>query len=124
DDLALFVTLTVIAATGLAVVLSADAMKGQEAAHGEYYGLLLLAASGMVVLVQAQELITFFIALEVLSLALYALTGLLRRDARSNEAAIKYFIMGAFASGFVLYGMALLYGATGSVRLPEIGLKI
>jgi NADH-quinone oxidoreductase subunit N len=121
DDLALFVTLTVIAATGLAVVLSADAMKGQEAAHGEYYGLLLLSASGMMLLAEALDLITFFIALEILSLALYALTGLYRRDARSNEASIKYFVMGAFASGFVLYGMALLYGATGTLSIPEIG---
>jgi NADH-quinone oxidoreductase subunit N len=124
DDLALFMTLTVIAATGLTVVLSADTMKGLEAAQGEYYGLLLLAASGMMVLVQSMELITFFIALEVLSLALYALSGLLRRDARSNEAAIKYFVMGSFASGFVLYGMALLYGATGSISIPQIGAQI
>lgn len=124
DELALFMTLAIIAATGLTVVLSADAMKGLEAAHGEYYGLLLLAASGMMLLVEAQELVTFFISLEILSLALYALTGLLRRDARSNEAAIKYFVMGAFASGFVLYGMALLYGATGSLLIPEIGSRI
>jgi NADH-quinone oxidoreductase subunit N len=124
DELALFMTLAIVAATGLTVVLSADSMKGQEAAQGEYYGLVLLAAAGMMVLVEAQELITFFIALEVLSLALYALTGLLRFDNRSNEASMKYFVMGAFASGFVLYGMALLYGATGSVRLPEIALKI
>jgi NADH-quinone oxidoreductase subunit N len=124
DDLALFMTLTVIAATGLTVVLSADTMKGLESAQGEYYGLLLLAAAGMMVLVEAMELITFFIALEVLSLALYALSGLLRRDARSNEAAIKYFVMGAFASGFVLYGMALLYGATGTISIPQIGAQI
>ncbi|MBI3854300.1 MAG: NADH-quinone oxidoreductase subunit N [Planctomycetes bacterium] len=124
DALALFVTLTVIAATGLAVVLSADAMKGNESAHGEYYGLLLLSASGMMLLIEAQELITFFIALEILSLALYALSGLYRRDARSNEASMKYFVMGAFASGFVLYGMALLYGATGSISIPEIGARI
>jgi len=124
DELAIFMTLAVIAATGLTIVLSADATKGHEAAHGEYYGLVLLAASGMMILVEAQELITFFIALEVLSLALYALTGLLRRDARSNEASMKYFVMGAFASGFVLYGMALLYGATGSLQIPEIGAKI
>ncbi|HVE39505.1 MAG TPA: NADH-quinone oxidoreductase subunit N [Planctomycetota bacterium] len=124
DDLALFMTLTVIAATGLTVVLSADTMKGLESAQGEYYGLLLLAAAGMMVLVEAMELITFFIALEVLSLALYALSGLLRRDARSNEAAIKYFVMGAFASGFLLYGMALLYGATGSISIPQIGAQI
>jgi len=124
DELAIFITLAIISATGLTVVLSADSMKGQESAHGEYYGLLLLAASGMMILVEAQELITFFIALEILSLALYALTGLLRRDPRSNEASMKYFVMGAFASGFVLYGMALLYGATGSLSIPDIGAKI
>ena len=124
DELALFMTLAIIAATGLTVVLSADAMKGLEAAHGEYYGLVLLAASGMMLLVESQELITFFISLEILSLALYALSGLLRHDTRSNEAAIKYFVMGAFASGFVLYGMALLYGATGTLLLPEIGSRI
>ncbi len=124
DELAIFMTLAIIGAAGLTVVLSADSMKGQEAAHGEYYGLLMLAAAGMMILVEAQELITFFIALEVLSLALYALTGLLRKDVRSNEASMKYFVMGAFASGFVLYGMALLYGATGSVNIPEIGARI
>jgi NADH-quinone oxidoreductase subunit N len=124
DELALFITLAVIAATGLTVVLSADAMKGLEAAHGEYYGLVLLAGAGMMLLVESQELITFFISLEILSLALYALSGLLRRDTRSNEAAIKYFVMGAFASGFVLYGMALLYGATGSLLIPEIGERL
>src|SRR5579862_4870171 len=124
DELALFMTLAVIAATGLAVVLSADAMKGLEAAQGEYYGLVLLSGAGMMLLVESQDLVTFFISLEVLSLALYALSGLLRRDTRSNEAAIKYFVMGAFASGFVLYGMALLYGATGSLLLPEIGERI
>jgi len=124
DELAIYLTLAIISATGLTVVLSADAMKGLEAAHGEYYGLVLLGASGMMLLVEAQDLITFFISLEVLSLALYALSGLLRRDTRSNEAAIKYFVMGAFASGFVLYGMALLYGATGTLLLPEIGSRI
>lgn len=124
DELALFMTLAVIAAAGLAVVLSADAMKGLEPAQGEYYGLVLLSGAGMMLLVEAQDLITFFVSLEILSLALYALSGLLRRDTRSNEAAIKYFVMGAFASGFVLYGMALLYGATGSLLIPEIGERI
>ncbi len=121
DELALFLSLAVIAATGLTVVLSADYAKERALPFGEYYGLLLLSASGMLILVQSVDLITFFIAIEILSLALYALTGLLRKDARSNEAAIKYFVMGAFASGFLLYGMALLYGATGSISLDGIG---
>jgi NADH-quinone oxidoreductase subunit N len=124
DNMALFLSLAILAATGLTVVLSTDIRKEREIPHGEYAGLLLLAASGMMVLVESADLITFFIALEILSLALYALAGMYRRDPRSNEAAIKYFVMGAFASGFLLYGMAFLYGATGSVSIAEIGRRV
>jgi NADH-quinone oxidoreductase subunit N len=120
DDLALFLSLSIVAATGLTVVLSADYLRDREAPHGEYHALLLLAAAGMILLVQSQDLVTFFVSLEILSLSLYTLSGLFRRDPRSNEAAIKYFVMGAFATGFLLYGMALLYGATGSATIPGI----
>jgi NADH-quinone oxidoreductase subunit N len=121
DELALFLSLAVIAAAGLTVVLSADYARERSLPYGEYYGLLLLAGAGMMLLVQSVDLITFFVSVEVLSLALYALAGLLRKDPRSNEASIKYFVMGAFASGFLLYGMALLYGATGSLSIDVIG---
>jgi NADH-quinone oxidoreductase subunit N len=124
DELALFLSLAVLAAAGLTVVLSADYARVRELPLGEYYGLLLLAGSGMLFLVQATELVTFFVAIEILSLAVYALTGLLRKDPRSNEAAIKYFVMGAFASGFLAFGFALLYGATGSTGMAEIGAAV
>lgn len=124
DTLGLFLTLTIVAATGLTVVLSADTVRERKLPHGEYHGLLLLAASGMMLLVESTELITFFVSLEILSLAVYALCGLLRKDPRSNEAAVKYLVMGAFATGFLLYGMALLYGATGSLSIPGIGERL
>jgi NADH-quinone oxidoreductase subunit N len=120
DELALFLSLGIIAATGLAVVMSADTAREQDLPHGEYYGLLLLAAGGMMLLVQSVDLITFFVALEILSLALYALSGILRKNARSNEASLKYFVTGAFASAFLLYGFTLLYGATGSLAIEGI----
>jgi NADH-quinone oxidoreductase subunit N len=87
---------------------------------GEYYAIILSAATGMVLLVQAHDLVTLFVSLELLSLCVYILSGFLRRDVRSNEASFKYFVTGAFATGFLLYGMALLYGATGAVRLDLI----
>lgn len=89
-------------------------------AHGEFFGLLLFATSGMLALVVANDLVTFFVALETLSIAVYAMTGLDRRRARSAEGAMKYFVLGAFSSGFLLYGMSLLYGATGTLRLSDM----
>lgn len=89
-------------------------------AHGELYGLLLFGTSGMLALVVANDLVTFFVAIETLSLAAYALTGAERRRGRSAEAAMKCFVLGAFAAGFLLYGMSLLYGATHTMRLDRI----
>lgn len=124
DELAAFLSLGILAATGLTVVLSTDFLRDKGIPQGEYHGLLLLAAAGMLVLVQSLDLTTFFIALEILSLAVYVLSGLFRREARSNEAAVKYLLMGAFATGFLLYGVALLYGATGSLNLEEIRIRL
>jgi NADH-quinone oxidoreductase subunit N len=89
-------------------------------AHGELYGLMLFGSAGMLALLVANDLVTFFVAIETLSLAVYALTGADRRRARSAEGAMKYFVLGAFSSGFLLYGMSLLYGATGTLRLDEL----
>lgn len=89
-------------------------------AHGEFYGLMLFATSGMLALVAANDLVTLFVALETLSIAVYAMTGLDRRRSRSAEGAMKYFVLGAFSSGFLLYGISLLYGATGTLRLTDI----
>jgi NADH-quinone oxidoreductase subunit N len=79
--------------------------------------LVLLATSGMLFLAAANDLIVLFLALEIMSVAVYVLAGLLRREAQSTEAALKYFLLGAFATGFLLYGIAFFYGATGSTRL-------
>lgn len=91
-------------------------------AHGELYGLMLFGTAGMLALVVANDLVTFFVALETLSLAVYALTGVDRRHARSAEGAMKYFILGAFSAGFLLYGISLLYGATHTLRLDLLAL--
>ena len=121
DDFSLLLSLAILSATALMILLSADYVKERGIPAGEYVALALLAAAGMVLLVQSLDLATFFVSLEVLSLCVYALAGILRGEPRSNEAAIKYFVTGAFASGFLLYGMALLYGATGSLSIREIG---
>ncbi len=124
DDLAAFLSLGILSAAGLTVVLSTDFLRDKGLPLGEYHGLLLLGTAGMLVLVQSLDLITFFVALEILSLAVYTLSGLFRREPRSNEAAVKYLLMGAFATGFLLYGVALLYGATGSLQLETIGAEL
>ncbi len=86
----------------------------------EYYSLILFAALGMMLMAAAGDLIMIFIGLETMSIAIYVLAGLKRTDPRSGEAAIKYFLLGAFSTGFLLYGIALLYGATGTIKLEPI----
>lgn len=87
---------------------------------GEYYALLLMAVVGMITMVMAADLVTAFLGLETMSIAVYALTGMRANDTRASEAALKYFLVGAFASGFLLFGIALVYGATGRVDLPGL----
>jgi len=84
---------------------------------GEYYGIMLLSASGMAILAQAASLVTVFLGIETMSIGVYVMCALRRTSRRSNEAAMKYFIVGAFATGFLMYGMALLYGASGTLSL-------
>jgi NADH-quinone oxidoreductase subunit N len=91
---------------------------------GEYYALLLLAAAGMMMMGSATDLIVLFLALEIFSLALYILTGLHRNSPRSTEAAMKYFLLGAFASSFFVYGAALIYAATGTTQYTAIASMI
>ncbi len=117
---AAFVGLVVLAATGLAAVYSIGYARALGFHVGEYYGLLLLAATGMVLLVAANELVSLFVAFELMSISVYCLVAIRRGDARASEAAMKYFVLGAFSSGFLLYGLALLYGATGTIYLDEM----
>ncbi len=84
---------------------------------GEYYGVMLLSASGMVMLAHAGNMVTVFLGIETMSIGVYVMTAMRRRSRRGNEAAMKYFLIGAFATGFLMYGMALLYGAAGTSNL-------
>jgi NADH-quinone oxidoreductase subunit N len=120
DGLSRFVGLAVILATMLASIASADSLAARRVLLPEYFALLLSAAAGMLLLVMSQDLITMFLSVEILSLALYVLCGVTRQDGRSNESAMKYFVLGSFATGFLLYGMALVYGASGSVLLEPM----
>jgi NADH-quinone oxidoreductase subunit N len=87
---------------------------------GEYYGLLLLSASGMVILAQATSLVTIFLGVETMSIGVYVMCAMRRTSRRGNEAAMKYFLIGAFATGFLMYGMALIYGASGTLSLVNM----
>lgn len=112
--------LVILGGTILALVLlDADHARGN-AYSPEVPVLMLLATSGMMVLTAARDLMYVFLGVELMSLAVYVLAGVSRRSARGAESAIKYFLLGAFATGFLLYGMALVYGATGSTRLVDI----
>lgn len=124
DRLSAYVGLAVVSATALILVAAPVDTRRRGVAFGEYYGLLLLASAGMVMLVQSADFLTMFINLEILSLALYVLTGITRRNPRANEAAVKYLVTGAFATTFLLMGVALIYGATGSIVLEEIGRQL
>ncbi len=120
DNLAIIFNLIFITASILSILMSIDYIQNFRMNYGEYYALLLFATSGMVLMAGSTNLVTIFLGLEILSLALYILAGLNRRDIRSNEAALKYFLLGAFATGFVLYGITLFYGGTGSTNLMSV----
>ncbi|REA59337.1 NADH-quinone oxidoreductase subunit N [Dyadobacter luteus] len=102
------------------VAISGGFQDNADSEPAEYYALMLLSLVGAIMMIGFEHLIMLFIGVEILSIAMYILTGSNKRNLRSNEAALKYFLMGAFASGFMLFGMALLYGATGSFSLSGI----
>jgi NADH-quinone oxidoreductase subunit N len=110
--------------TALTALMSPAHQREHEWQLGEYYGVMLLSASGMVMLAQAGNLVTVFLGIETMSLGVYVMTAMRRRSRRGNEAAMKYFLIGAFATGFLLYGMALIYGAAGSLELTTIRQKL
>ena len=112
-----FFTLVFCASGLLTVLLSISFIEGMVSGQGEYYTLILLAVSGMILMAAAGDLVVFFLGLELMSLSFYILAGFARGRLTSNEAALKYFLLGAFSTGFLLYGIALVYGATGSTGL-------
>ena len=124
DDFALMFQFILVVVAGLAVMLSERYIQQKGINYGEYYALMLFSTAGAMLMATSRELITIFIGLEVLSIALYVLSGFARTEARSEESAMKYFLLGAFSSGFFLYGIALVYGGTGTTRLdmlPNMG---
>ena len=120
DAYAVFFHLVFCLVAGLTVLMSMSYLETAQIRHGEYYALILFATVGMTVMAAATDLILIFLGLETMSIAVYVLAGIWRQQLTSHEAALKYFLLGAFASGFLLYGIALIYGATGSVQLGPI----
>lgn len=124
DAYACFWKLLLCFVAGLTVLLSHTYLREERLYFGEYYGFVLLSLSGMMVMVSAADLLTIYLGTELMSLSLYVMAGLKRSEPRSLEASAKYFVLGAFSSGILLYGISLLYGATGSTRLPAIAAAI
>ena len=121
DNFALFFNFLLLITCALTLLLSMNYVKVHGMDRGEYYALLLLATMGMMLMAASTDLVTIFISLEIFSLALYVLSGFARNKAVSRESALKYFLLGAFASAFMLYGIALIYGAIGKTNLGAIG---
>jgi NADH-quinone oxidoreductase subunit N len=105
----------------LAILLASTYLENRDIHHGEYYSLVLFSTSGAMLMAAASELIVLFVAIEILSVALYVLAGFARTEARSEEAALKYFLLGAFAAGFLLYGIALIYGGSANSVPGQVG---
>jgi NADH-quinone oxidoreductase subunit N len=121
DGVALFTRMTVCVAGIVTVLLGFSYLEDRRVHRGEYYPLLLLSATGMTLLASAADLLMVFIAVEILSLALYVMSGFAKRDLASQESAFKYFLLGAFSSAFLLYGIALVYGAAGTTNIAAAG---
>src|ERR1700689_1351568 len=120
EDFSVFFHFLVIAIAAVAILSSFEYLRVQRIRAGEYYGLILFGTVGMGLMSSAIELVLIFIALEISSISTYVLAGFRRRDAASSEASLKYFLLGSFATAFFLYGVALMFGATGSTNLDEI----
>lgn len=121
DNFGLFITLVLIVVGVLTIMFSSPVVTRDAIPAGEYYALVLFSLTGMIMMGTATDLLVIFIALEILSLAVYVLTGIRRDTPEGTEAAFKYFLLGAFSSAFFLYGIALTYGITGTTRLADVG---
>ena len=120
DHYSIFFKFIFILATALTILLSTHYIEREEINHGEYYALLLLSSVGMMFLAAGTDLMTILLGLETMSISVYVLAGFARWNLRSNEAALKYFLLGAFSTGIFVYGIALTYGATTTTNLKEI----
>ena len=120
DGYAAFFKVLFLIATALTVLISLRYLDDEGIHRGEYYALLLFATVGMMFMAGGGDFITIYLGLELMSLSTYVLVGFIRRDGASTEGAVKYFLMGAFTSGILLYGLALLYGLTGTTNLAAV----
>jgi NADH-quinone oxidoreductase subunit N len=114
------IQIAVILATGLTVLFSDGYMRQKQIGYGEFYPLILWSAAGAMIMSSTQSLLMIFVGLEILSISIYVLAGMSRSEEKSEESALKYFLLGGFASGFLLYGIAFIYGATGSLQLASV----
>jgi NADH-quinone oxidoreductase subunit N len=121
DSFFLFFAALFLAATALVILLSVKFLEIEEEQEGEYYALLLFACVGMMFMASGTDLVVMFLGLETMALSFYVLTGFLRRQKRSNEASLKYVLLGAFSSGILAYGFSILYGLTGTTNIFKIG---
>lgn len=124
DRFGLFFTLLFCLTSILTLLMSMSYLEHTEIRTGDFYSLVMFATVGMMLMASATDLLVIFLGLEVMSVASYALAGIARSQVRSNEAAMKYFLLGAFATGFLLFGIALVFGATGSMTLPVIAERV
>jgi NADH-quinone oxidoreductase subunit N len=120
DNYATFFKFIFLAGSFLIILVSMSYLKREEILHGEYFSLILFSTLGMMLLASGFDLIIIFLGLEIMSVSLYVLAGFKRDALGSNEASLKYFLMGAFATGFLLYGIVMLYGSVGSTNLNQI----
>ena len=117
DRFAIYFFYLFLAGTAIAILMSVRYLETEHENHGEYYALMLLSVAGMMCMAAGFDIVLIFIGLELMAISTYVLVGFLRRDRRSNEAALKYLLLGAFSSGIFAYGLSLLYGLTGSTNL-------
>ncbi len=124
DSFSFYFTLLFIVVAALSLLGSFDYLERDNISRGEFYALMLMATVGMCFMAASTDLMMIFIGLEISSLATYVLAGFKRHDARSNESALKYFLLGSFATAFFLYGIAFVYGLTGTSNLLDLGQRL
>src|ERR1041385_680466 len=124
DGFALLFKATFLISAALAIGISTRFLDIEGEQHGEYYSLILFATVGMMFIACGYDLISLYISLELMALTFYVLVAFTKREKKSNEAAMKYFLLGAFSSGVLLYGMSLLYGVAGSTNIADIGTSV
>jgi NADH-quinone oxidoreductase subunit N len=120
DNFSRFFKLIFLLGTGLTILISMKYLENEDMQHGEYYAMILFATIGMMILASGAELIMIFLGVELMSISLYVLAGYTRARMASNESALKYFLLGSYATGFLLYGIALIYGSTGTTDIRAI----